>query len=129
MEYQPDDYLRRRRQPVRCHLINVGAADRGFRTVYGDTNAEGQYERRNFDCKLLLEVPGDAHAAVTRARSPVTRSQQEACTLRAAVAARHTAEESAAPGLQEEHAAVAADVAEKERELCGAHLHHPGREC
>lgn len=40
------------------NLINVGSADRGFRAVYGLTGADGHYERRDFDFKLLEEVPG-----------------------------------------------------------------------
>lgn len=38
------------------NLINVGTADRGFRRVYGSVDAEGRYERRAFDFKLLVEL-------------------------------------------------------------------------
>lgn len=40
------------------NLLNVGSADRGFRAVYGLTGVDGHYERRDFDFKLLEEVPG-----------------------------------------------------------------------
>ena len=38
------------------NLINVGTADRGFRRVYGSVDADGSYQRRAFDFKLLVEV-------------------------------------------------------------------------
>lgn len=37
-------------------LINVGTVDRGFRRVYGEVNAAGEYTRRAFDFKLLVEL-------------------------------------------------------------------------
>ena len=39
-------------------LINVGSVDRGFRAVYGTFNAGGDYVRRDYDFKLIEEVPG-----------------------------------------------------------------------
>jgi hypothetical protein len=39
------------------NLLNVGSADRGFRTVYGLSGPEG-YDRRTFDFKLLEETRG-----------------------------------------------------------------------
>lgn len=39
------------------NMLNVGSADRGFRTIYGVTSAEG-YTRRSFDFKLLEEAIG-----------------------------------------------------------------------
>lgn len=39
------------------NLLNVGSADRGFRTVYGLTGPDG-YDRRTFDFKLLEETRG-----------------------------------------------------------------------
>src|SRR5438067_4077042 len=38
------------------NLINVGTADRGFRRVYGSVDAHGDYRRRAFDFKLLVEL-------------------------------------------------------------------------
>lgn len=38
-------------------LINVGSVDRGFRAVYGTFAADGAYVRRDYDFKLLEEVP------------------------------------------------------------------------
>jgi hypothetical protein len=38
------------------NLINVGTADRGFRRVYGSIDAQGEYRRRAFDFKLLIEL-------------------------------------------------------------------------
>ncbi|MFI6984795.1 hypothetical protein ACIBSV_40250 [Embleya sp. NPDC050154] len=44
------------------NLINVGSVDRGFRAVYGMWTREGEYIRRDYDFKLLEEVPGpDGH--------------------------------------------------------------------
>ncbi|NLU70428.1 hypothetical protein HCC30_24690 [Streptomyces sp. HNM0574] len=40
------------------NLINVGSVDRGFRAVYGTFDAEGGYVRRDYDFKLVEEVPG-----------------------------------------------------------------------
>ncbi|MBH5333775.1 hypothetical protein IHE55_02730 [Streptomyces pactum] len=40
------------------NLINVGSVDRGFRAVYGTFDAEGVYVRRDYDFKLVEEVPG-----------------------------------------------------------------------
>lgn len=39
------------------NLLNVGSADRGFRTVYGLSGPDG-YDRRTFDFKLLEETRG-----------------------------------------------------------------------
>jgi hypothetical protein len=39
------------------NLLNVGSADRGFRTVYGHVGPDG-YTRRTFDFKLLEEALG-----------------------------------------------------------------------
>lgn len=39
------------------NLLNVGSADRGFRTIYGITSTAG-YSRRSFDFKLLEEAIG-----------------------------------------------------------------------
>lgn len=38
------------------NLINVGTADRGFRRVYGSVDSSGEYRRRAFDFKLLVEL-------------------------------------------------------------------------
>jgi hypothetical protein len=38
------------------NLINVGTTDRGFRRVYGSMGADGAYQRRAFDFKLLVEL-------------------------------------------------------------------------
>ncbi|MEE1927289.1 hypothetical protein V1J52_03680 [Streptomyces sp. TRM 70351] len=40
------------------NLINVGSVDRGFRAVYGTFAPDGAYVRRDYDFKLLEEVPG-----------------------------------------------------------------------
>ncbi|MFG3098844.1 hypothetical protein [Streptomyces sp. NPDC048202] len=40
------------------NLINVGSADRGFRAVYGTFASDGTYVRRDYDFKLVEEVPG-----------------------------------------------------------------------
>ncbi len=40
------------------NLINVGSVDRGFRAVYGTFGADGVYTRRDYDFKLIEEVPG-----------------------------------------------------------------------
>ncbi|MGW5331874.1 hypothetical protein [Streptomyces bauhiniae] len=40
------------------NLINVGSADRGFRAVYGTFASDGSYVRRDYDFKLVEEVPG-----------------------------------------------------------------------
>ncbi|MFD9906015.1 hypothetical protein [Streptomyces sp. NPDC059063] len=40
------------------NLINVGSVDRGFRAVYGTFGADGSYVRRDYDFKLIEEVPG-----------------------------------------------------------------------
>ncbi|WP_037604399.1 hypothetical protein [Streptacidiphilus rugosus] len=39
-------------------LINVGSVDRGFRAVYGTFASDGSYVRRDYDFKLIEEVPG-----------------------------------------------------------------------
>ncbi|MEU6699203.1 hypothetical protein [Pseudonocardia sp. NPDC046786] len=38
------------------NLVNVGSIDRGFAVEYGSTDAQGRYQRRRFDFKLLVEV-------------------------------------------------------------------------
>lgn len=40
------------------NLINVGSVDRGFRAVYGTFDPDGSYVRRDYDFKLVEEVPG-----------------------------------------------------------------------
>ncbi|GGO96953.1 hypothetical protein GCM10012280_57620 [Wenjunlia tyrosinilytica] len=40
------------------NLINVGSVDRGFRAVYGTFGPDGAYVRRDYDFKLVEEVPG-----------------------------------------------------------------------
>jgi hypothetical protein len=40
------------------NLINVGSVDRGFRAVYGTFTSDGTYVRRDYDFKLIEEVPG-----------------------------------------------------------------------
>ena len=40
------------------NLINVGSVDRGFRAVYGTFAPDGAYVRRDYDFKLIEEVPG-----------------------------------------------------------------------
>lgn len=40
------------------NLINVGSVDRGFRAVYGTFTTDGDYVRRDYDFKLVEEVPG-----------------------------------------------------------------------
>lgn len=40
------------------NLINVGSVDRGFRAVYGTFAPDGTYVRRDYDFKLVEEVPG-----------------------------------------------------------------------
>jgi len=40
------------------NLINVGSVDRGFHTVYGTFGVTGEYQRRAFDFKLLVELAG-----------------------------------------------------------------------
>ncbi|MGF3138812.1 hypothetical protein [Streptomyces diastaticus] len=40
------------------NLVNVGSVDRGFRAVYGTFAPDGSYVRRDYDFKLVEEVPG-----------------------------------------------------------------------
>ncbi|OEU96455.1 hypothetical protein AN216_20400 [Streptomyces oceani] len=40
------------------NLLNVGSVDRGFRAVYGTFDIDGAYVRRDYDFKLIEEVPG-----------------------------------------------------------------------
>lgn len=49
------------------NLINVGSVDRGFRAVYGTFDTEGQYVRRDYDFKLIEEVPGAGGSVFLRA--------------------------------------------------------------
>ncbi len=55
---RPESEHERAARWVLENLLNVGSADRGFRAVYGVRTPDGQYERRDFDFKLLEEVPG-----------------------------------------------------------------------
>ncbi|WP_460063344.1 hypothetical protein [Streptomyces sp. YKOK-I1] len=48
------------------NLINVGSVDRGFRAVYGTFAADGTYVRRDYDFKLIEEVPGYGGAVYLR---------------------------------------------------------------
>jgi hypothetical protein len=48
------------------NLINVGSADRGFRAVYGTFDADGGYVRRDYDFKLIEEVPGPGGSVYLR---------------------------------------------------------------
>ena len=43
-------------QWVLDNLINVGTAERGFRSLYGTFGESGAYERRVFDFKLIVEL-------------------------------------------------------------------------
>lgn len=38
------------------NLINVGSTDRGFRALYGTFGTSGEYQRRVFDFRLLIEL-------------------------------------------------------------------------
>lgn len=49
------------------NLINVGSVDRGFRAVYGTFTTEGEYVRRDYDFKLIEEVPGAGGSVYLRA--------------------------------------------------------------
>jgi hypothetical protein len=49
------------------NLINVGSVDRGFRAVYGTFSATGEYQRRTFDFKLLVELSADDGSVYLRA--------------------------------------------------------------
>lgn len=40
------------------NLVNVGTVDRGFRAVYGTFDPDGHYVQRDYDFKLVEEVPG-----------------------------------------------------------------------
>ncbi|MCX5167754.1 hypothetical protein [Streptomyces antibioticus] len=48
------------------NLINVGSVDRGFRAMYGTFAADGTYVRRDYDFKLIEEVPGYGGAVCLR---------------------------------------------------------------
>ncbi|MFD6993201.1 hypothetical protein [Streptomyces sp. NPDC059943] len=48
------------------NLINVGSVDRGFRAVYGTFGADGVYTRRDYDFKLIEEVPGHGGSVYLR---------------------------------------------------------------
>ena len=48
-------------------LVNVGSVDRGFRAVYGTFTPDGDYVRRDYDFKLIEEVPG--HGGGVRLRT------------------------------------------------------------
>ncbi|MFD8549713.1 hypothetical protein [Streptomyces sp. NPDC059649] len=49
------------------NLINVGSVDRGFRAVYGTFTTDGEYVRRDYDFKLVEEVPGAGGTVYLRA--------------------------------------------------------------
>jgi len=49
------------------NLINVGSVDRGFRAVYGTFGPDGVYVRRDYDFKLIEEVPGPGGTVYLRA--------------------------------------------------------------
>ncbi|WUC77949.1 hypothetical protein OHS33_06100 [Streptomyces sp. NBC_00536] len=48
------------------NLINVGSVDRGFRAIYGTFGPDGVYVRRDYDFKLIEEVPGYGGAVYLR---------------------------------------------------------------
>ncbi|MFC5803906.1 hypothetical protein [Streptomyces formicae] len=48
------------------NLINVGSVDRGFRAVYGTFGPDGAYIRRDYDFKLIEEVPGHGGSVYLR---------------------------------------------------------------
>ena len=48
------------------NLINVGSVDRGFRAVYGTFAPDGVYVRRDYDFKLIEEVPGHGGSVYLR---------------------------------------------------------------
>src|SRR5207302_4104751 len=48
------------------NLINVGSVDRGFRAVYGTFGTDGSYVRRDYDFKLIEEVPGPGGSVYLR---------------------------------------------------------------
>lgn len=48
------------------NLINVGSAGRGFRAVYGTFTPDGEYVRRDYDFKLVEEVPGPGGSVYLR---------------------------------------------------------------
>lgn len=49
------------------NLINVGTVDRGFRRVYGAVGPDGEYQRRAFDFKLLIELASPSGEVYLRA--------------------------------------------------------------
>ncbi|MFF2654925.1 hypothetical protein [Streptomyces sp. NPDC058045] len=55
---RPAEEHRRVARWVLENLINVGSVDRGFRAVYGTFAPDGSYVRRDYDFKLIEEVPG-----------------------------------------------------------------------
>ncbi|MGI5351016.1 hypothetical protein ACQEU8_22980 [Streptomyces sp. CA-250714] len=48
------------------NMINVGSVDRGFRAVYGTFDPDGTYVRRDYDFKLIEEVPGPGGSVYLR---------------------------------------------------------------
>ncbi|MET7641253.1 hypothetical protein [Streptomyces sp. NPDC005438] len=56
--HRPTEEHRRVARWVLESLINVGSVDRGFRAVYGTFDPDGSYVRRDYDFKLIEEVPG-----------------------------------------------------------------------
>lgn len=49
------------------NLINVGSVDRGFRSVYGAFDTNGEYRRLRFDFKLLIELAAGDGSVYLRA--------------------------------------------------------------
>jgi len=49
------------------NLLNVGSVDRGFRAVCGTFGPDGAYVRRDYDFKLIEEVPGPGGGVYLRA--------------------------------------------------------------
>ncbi|WP_045865673.1 hypothetical protein [Streptomyces sp. WMMB 714] len=48
------------------NLVNVGSVDRGFRAVYGTFGPDGAYVRRDYDFKLIEEVPAPGGSVYLR---------------------------------------------------------------
>lgn len=63
---RPDEHEKVARW-VLDNLINVGSVDRGFRSVYGTFGSSGEYERRRFDFKLLIELAAGDGSVYLRA--------------------------------------------------------------
>jgi hypothetical protein len=65
-DHTPDEHRRVARWVLE-KLINIGTVDRVFRHNYGEIDADGRYQRRVFDFKLVREVPGAAGEIYLRA--------------------------------------------------------------